>query len=93
MTTPRFAPSWRRIIVNLLLAAFNAYGLSVAVFLLLRWLVGETWVIVAVFNSIAHLLFLPALVGLPLALLLRRRITVLLLLPALLAFLLSYCAC
>jgi vancomycin resistance protein VanJ len=83
-------PTWQRVPLNLLLAGINAYGLSVTVFLLLRWLIGESWSLIALFNSIAHLLFLPAIVLLPLALLLRRRVTTLLVLPALLAFLLGY---
>ena len=83
-------PTWRRVPLNLLLAGINAYGLSVTAFLLVRWLVGESWGLIAFFNSIVHLLFLPAIVLLPLALLLRCRVTVLLVLPALLAFLLGY---
>jgi vancomycin resistance protein VanJ len=82
--------TWRRIPLNLLLALINAYGFSVAAFLLLRWLVGESWDLIAFFNSIAHLLFIPAIILLPLALLLRRRVSVLLVLPALLAFVIGY---
>ncbi|MBZ0302441.1 MAG: hypothetical protein K8J31_22025, partial [Anaerolineae bacterium] len=81
---------WRRIPFNMLLALTNAYGLSVAGFLLLRALVGESWSLIALFNSGAHLLFLPAMLLLPVALLLRRRTTCLLLSPALLAFALGY---
>ncbi len=83
-------PAWRRIPLNMALALINAYGLSVAGFLLLRALIGESWNLIALFNSIAHLLFLPAILLLPLALLLRRRFTLLLLAPALLAFLVAY---
>lgn len=83
-------PVWRRIPLNLLLATINAYGFSVTAFLLLRWLIGESWGLIAFFNSIAHLLFLPAVILLPMALLLRRRESVLLVLPALLAFVIGY---
>ena len=72
------------------MALAGAYGLSVAGFLLLRWLVGERWTVIALFNSFAHLLLIPALVLMPLALLLRRRILIAILLPALLFFALSY---
>lgn len=82
--------TWRRVPLNLLLACINAYGLSVTLFLVVRWLIGESWGLIALFNSIAHLLFLPSIILLPLALLLRRRATVLLVIPALLAFLLGY---
>jgi vancomycin resistance protein VanJ len=82
--------TWRRIPLNLLLASINAYGFSVTVFLLVRWLIGESWGLIALFNSIAHLLFLPAIFLLPLAIMLRRRMTVLLVIPALLAFVLGY---
>lgn len=84
------SPAWRRIPLNVALALINAYGFSVAGFLLLRALVGESWNLIALFNSIAHLLFLPAVILLPVALLLRRRFTLLLLAPALLAFLFGY---
>jgi endonuclease/exonuclease/phosphatase (EEP) superfamily protein YafD len=61
-----------------------------ALFLLLRTLIGEAWPIIALFNSFAHLLLIPALFLLPLALLLRRRWTSGLLVPAVLTFALGY---
>ena len=87
---PTLKTTWRQLPSNLLLALVNAYGLSVAGFLLLRWLVGDEWGLIALFNSGAHLLFFPALILFPLALLSRRRLTVGLLIPALLAFILPY---
>lgn len=59
-------------------------------FLLLRGLVGESWSVIALFNSFAHLLFIPALLLMPLALLLRRRLLIAILLPVLLLFVLDY---
>lgn len=79
-----------RVIYNLLLVLIGVYGLSVLGFLVLRTVVGESWMTVAVFNSFAHLLYLPALVLLPLCLLLRRARLALFLMPAFAAFLLAY---
>lgn len=68
----------------------GAYGLSVAGFLALRGLVGESWWMIAVMNSFVHLLYLPAWGLLPLWLVLRRlRVAVLLLVP-IGAFIVSY---
>ena len=90
-TTPKsYWHTLRQAVHHLFVALAGAYGLSVAGFLLLRWLVGESWPMIALFNSLLHLLLLPALVLLPLAVLLRRRTLVILLLPTLLFFVLSY---
>ncbi len=86
---PTLKTLWR-LLLNLFLALVNAYGLSVTGFLLLRWLVGDESEFIALFNSFAHLLFFPALLLFPLALLTRRRVTILLLVPALVAFILPY---
>lgn len=68
---------------NLLIALIGAYGISTTGFLALRFLVGESWTVIAVFNSFAHLLMLPALLLVPVLLLLRRpRLLVLLAAPA-----------
>lgn len=67
---------------NLFTALAGSYGLSVLGFLLLRAAIGERWLAVALLNQGLHLLLLPALVLLPLALLLRRRVTALFILPA-----------
>jgi endonuclease/exonuclease/phosphatase family metal-dependent hydrolase len=82
--------TWQQFPLNLFFALVNAYGLSVVGFLLLRWLVGDEWGLVALFNSFAHLLFLPALILLPLILVSRRRLSIGLLIPAALAFILAY---
>jgi endonuclease/exonuclease/phosphatase (EEP) superfamily protein YafD len=74
---------------NLFIAMTGAYGLSVTGFLALR-LVGEQWTIVEIFNSFAHLLFLPAFVLIPLCLLMRRFRLIVVLIPPVVAFLLSY---
>jgi vancomycin resistance protein VanJ len=58
--------------MNLYIVLTGAYGLSVSGFLLLRGLVGESWKVVALFNNYVHLLLIPAVVLLPLSLLLRR---------------------
>jgi vancomycin resistance protein VanJ len=82
--------SLRRILSNLFVALVGAYGLSVTGFLLLRSIVGDEWLPLSLFNSFAHLLFLPALLMIPLCLLFRRVRVIILLLPPLVAFLLSY---
>jgi endonuclease/exonuclease/phosphatase (EEP) superfamily protein YafD len=80
----------RSILLHLFLALANAYGLSVAGFLLLRSIAGESWNYIALINSFVHLLWIPALLLLPLAAALRRWLTLILLCPAALAFLISY---
>ncbi len=79
-----------RALYNTFLAMSGAYGLSVLGFLLLRQLAGESWWIIAVMNSFAHLLFAPALILIPLMLLLRQFRMIVLLLPPLAAFILTY---
>lgn len=88
MTNAR--PSFMRILGNLFVALVGAYGLSVTGFLLARALLSDDFWPIALFNSFAHILFMPALVLIPLCLLLRRVRVIVLLLPALVAFLLSY---
>lgn len=74
-----------RLLIGVLLSFFRAmtgaYALSVLGALALRWLIGEQWALVAFSNSVLHLLMLPALVLLPITLLLRRWELVLMLLP------------
>lgn len=89
-TTLQPVSPWRRIPLNMALALLNAYGASVTIFLVARVLVGERWQIIALFNSGAHLLLLPSILLLPLAVLLRRVATIALVTPPLVAFLLSY---
>lgn len=80
----------RQILLNLFRALIGAYGISVSAFIALRLLVGEAWTMVAFFNTFAHLLWIPALILLPVTLLSRMwRLSALLMAPAL-AFLLTY---
>ena len=51
----------------------GAYALSVSLFLILRVSVGESWEFVALINDTVHVLVLPALFLLPLALLIKKR--------------------
>jgi len=71
-------------------ALSGAYALSVLLFLLGRGVIGESWLLIAFFNTFAHLLWLPAFLLLPVALLLRLRSLSLLLLPPIIAFLWVY---
>ncbi len=63
----------RRVLMNSYIALVGAYGLNVTALLLLRAVVGERWSIIGLFNSYLHLLILPAVILLPLSLILRRR--------------------
>jgi endonuclease/exonuclease/phosphatase (EEP) superfamily protein YafD len=63
----------RRVLMNAYIALVGAYGLNVTGLLLLRAVVGERWSIIGLFNSYLHLLILPAVILLPLSLILRRR--------------------
>lgn len=87
-TTPLLR--FRRILGNLFVALVGAYGLSVSGFLLLRTLLGDDLLVISLVNNFAHTLFMFSLVLIPLCLLLRRVRVIVLLLPPLLAFLLSY---
>lgn len=72
-------------------ALTGAYALSVAGLLLLNLLIPEDRaLLLAFFNSFAHLLLLPALVLLPLCLLLRQWLLASFLLPALISFSIFY---
>jgi endonuclease/exonuclease/phosphatase (EEP) superfamily protein YafD len=72
------------------LVLVGVYGVLMTLFLLLRPLVGESWLIVALFNSYLPALFFPSMAFLLIGLILRRwRVTVLQL-PALLGFMLLY---
>ncbi|MBI1277881.1 MAG: hypothetical protein GC179_07115 [Anaerolineaceae bacterium] len=63
----------RRIGMNTYIALVGGYGLNTTLYLLLRAIIGERWNIIGFFNSYFHLLILPAVVLLPLSLILRRR--------------------
>jgi endonuclease/exonuclease/phosphatase (EEP) superfamily protein YafD len=60
-----------RTVWNAFRASVGAYGLSLTLFLLLRWAEGENLNYVAVINNLLHLMLLPVLVLLPLALVTR----------------------
>ena len=75
---------------NVFIVFTGAYGLNVMLFLLARIIIGEQWVVIAFFNTLAHLLWLPAFVLLPIMLLLRRRLIALLLVPTIGMFLWVY---
>lgn len=82
--------SARRILMNMFVALTGAYGLSVTGFLVLRAAFGERWSFIGFMNSYAHLLLLPALVLFPLSLILRQRVTTVMLLFPTLIFLSTY---
>ncbi len=63
----------RRIGLNVYIVLVGAYGLNTTLYLLLRAIVGERWGLIGMFNSFFHLLILPAVILLPLSLLMRRR--------------------
>lgn len=88
--TDNQTPSLLRVLDALLRALMGAYALSVTGFLVARWLVGDGVALIDFLNSIGHLLLIPALVALPLALLLRHWLNVMLLLPAVAAFAFFY---
>jgi len=81
-------PPFFRALGNLMVVLIGAYGLSVTGFLILRLLVGGT--IIEIFNSFAHLLFMMAFILIPICLLMRRFRLIIVLIPPLAAFLLSY---
>jgi len=86
-------PAWKYaagVLRRLLQAMMGAYGLAVTLNLLLRFLMGDSMTIVALQTTFAHLSWLPALVLLPLVLLLRWWFVAALLLPAVLSFTLTY---
>lgn len=80
---PRLLPGMLRIFFQ---AMTGAYGISVAGFLVLRWLVGEDRLgLLAICNHYGHLLVAPAVILLPACLVLRFWGYALLLIPALAA--------
>jgi len=77
---------WRQV----LLVPMDVYGMMTVLILLAQAIIGERWNIVAFFNTFAQILWLPALFLLPLAFLLRSGRTLLLLLLAALAFVITF---
>lgn len=53
-------------------AMTGSYALSLILFLLSHFLIGERWVVIAFFNSIAQLIILPSLLLFPICLLFRQ---------------------
>lgn len=79
-----------RVFIMVFVVTAGAYGLSITGYLLLRLAVGERLFTVALLNSFVHLMVVPALVLLPLALLIRKWGTAALLVPGALAALMWY---
>ena len=79
-----------KVLLNFFRAAANSYGLSVTAGLILSLVIGESWVVVAFYNTFAPPLWLPSLLAFPLALLTRSWLTAMLTLPPLLAFAFSF---
>jgi vancomycin resistance protein VanJ len=78
------------IIKNIVLILIGSYGLSVSLHIVLHFVIGERSTIVALFNTFAHLMWMPALVLFPLMLLTKQwRIALMLVLPALM-FIVTY---
>jgi vancomycin resistance protein VanJ len=89
-TQPNFFLRLLQAFRNFYIAMTGAYGLSVVLFLLGRVLIGEQWLVIEFFNTFAHLLWMPALLLLPITLLMREWHVALLLVPAVLMFGLVY---
>src|SRR5687767_8264077 len=92
MTTmqPNFSLRLLRAFRNVYIMMTGAYGFSVILFLLGRWMIGESWLVIQFFNTFAHVLWLLALVLLPITLLMREWRVALLLLPSILMLLIVY---
>lgn len=71
------------IIKNIALIMIGSYGLSQSIHIILRYMVGERSTVVAFFNTFAHMMWMPALILLPLLLIVKqRRIAMMMVLPA-----------
>jgi vancomycin resistance protein VanJ len=82
----KYMKALRRVVLALL----DGYGLITAVILMPQIVVGEQSHLIGFVDSFAQLYWLPALLLLPLALILRSRRTVLLILPAALAWMITF---
>lgn len=78
------------VICAVTITLIDAYAVSVILLLLGRFFIGERWTVIAFFNTFMHLLWVPALLLLPLCLLFRQKRSVGLLLPAVFAFVFTY---
>src|SRR5215204_3548550 len=92
MTTmqPNFFLRLLRAFRNVYIVLTGVYALSVILFLLGRMIVGESWLVVEFFNTFAHMLWIPALVLLPITLLIREWRIALLLIPSILMLVIVY---
>jgi len=73
------------ILYHVVLLCIGSYGISVSLHILLRWWIPEGSTIIAFFSTFAHLMWMPALLLLPMMLVLRQwQIAVTLILPVLL---------
>lgn len=67
---------------NILMILIGSYGLSVSIHIVLRLIVGERSTMVALFNTFAHLMWMPALLLFPLMVVTKQwRIALMLILP------------
>jgi endonuclease/exonuclease/phosphatase (EEP) superfamily protein YafD len=89
-TQPNFFLRLLHAFRNFYIAMTGAYGLSVVLFLLGRELIGERWLVIEFFNTFAHVLWIPALLLLPITLLMREWRVALLLLAAVLMLVTVY---
>lgn len=78
------------IAVDLLVVLAGVYALGVDLFLLARFLIGERWWIVGFGNSFFHLLLLPTLLFLVIAVAISNGFLTLILVPGVLIFLATY---
>ncbi|MEZ4672434.1 MAG: endonuclease/exonuclease/phosphatase family protein [Anaerolineae bacterium] len=83
-------PCLRQLILNLFIALANLYSVSIVLILMLRALVGEQWSLINLFNSFGHWLIMPALLLLPVVVVLRRGWLALLLAMPVVVFLWNY---
>lgn len=60
------------IIRHVMLLCIGAYGLSVSLHIFLRWWIPDSSSIIAFFNTFSHLMWMPALIFLPLMLIMRQ---------------------
>lgn len=72
-------------VTKLYVVLTGAYALSIAGLLVVRFLVGDRWMIIGLFNSFIHLMVLPAVVLFPLALISRQRLIAAVLIPGIIA--------
>jgi vancomycin resistance protein VanJ len=79
-----------RVVSGLITLIVIAYTLGVTLPLFASLVLGDRWWPVAFYNTFAHLLWIPALILVPLLLILRRWRAALLILPPALAFLLIF---